>query len=181
MILQQQNRMQQSGCGSGQCANCTFGLICAKSPYCRIGNLAVQKAEQIDTELLSKTVSDSIQHVSAENQQLNQNMVVLNNNIQLIHEVVNKVTQTLIERMEQMNTDLKTEIDSLKEQVANFSSLESGNNGAVVIDANVDNSATNVTSGTNSAGVVPYSQTEETVLVEKKGLLGKSKWVEKKV
>jgi hypothetical protein len=158
MVLSDNSR----NCGSAsKCGNCNLSLVCPKSPYCCIKNTGGGSSGDIKT-LLSA--------ISAENKLLSEGFSVLEQNLTNLISQIQDLKQTMIKN----STEINDQLNSVETKIDSLSFKDS------TVDADADIPAVETVL---DEGLVPYTSSddveEDKVLVEKKGLFGRSKWVEK--
>lgn len=161
MVLNPTMNIQNNGCGTiSKCSGCMFKLICDKSPYCALkdnnnDSETYQNIQEQLTNIMSglSTVNNNIMAVDINDQKIANAIDLLQTSVNLISENVNKLLSNTNAQLEALNENL----------------------------ANNTNGIINVSP--SGSDVVPYTEENQdaTVLVEKKNIFGKSKWVEKKI
>lgn len=176
MVLNQMNSIDSCGCGTvNRCVGCSMKYVCAKSPYCCISN----NGSSIDLAPMLNAISELSNTVSQQSQLLTTIASMINkidNEIKTINTNITELSTSITSNL----SDLTNKIDT--NQTSNDSKLteilnklpSSANAEPVSLLSGIDSM--------NDSGLVPYSANsdKETVLVEKKGMFGKTKWVEEK-
>lgn len=152
-----QNNQNGCGCGVNKCMNCTWCLICAKSPYCCINGGGSCADTQKILDAISNLSQDLAETTSTILSTIGTGFTFVNNHIDTIATSINTNVDTKI-------AGIDTKLDEILSRlpvVNNISATDIEAQGAIVpFDASVSDS--------------------EPVLVEKKTLFGKTKWVEQK-
>lgn len=172
------NNTSSQGCNSGRCISCAMSLVCSKSPYCVLDG----EQQNIDFISILKGTPESIyENLLSMKSGLDNNTLAI---------------ASLLELDSNSYNSLATKIDLLGDQISLLShSIQGVNDRFNAIDEKLDLILSKFTeseyipqngelmnaSGEES-GIVPYSTlaNDSPVLVEKKTLFGKSKWVEQK-
>lgn len=180
MILNNNAIINSAGCSNGRCNNCAFALICNKSPYCVLNNL---NNIQTDLSPVVQTVDEKLYAVTSNMSELNNNIGTVNVSYEQIVDSINNLNKVLENmklllnnKFESINTQLNNMLIDFENKINDTNSkIEAINtNDSVLISNSVENTENAVTPYTNQAN-------DATILVEKKNIFGKSKWVEKKV
>lgn len=160
MVLNPAVNIQNNGCGTiSKCSGCMYKLICDKSPYCVLGNdKDTDKYKEIQEQLSNimsglSTINNNVMALDIHNQKILSAIDVLQNTINSVEEKTDKI----LKKIKDKKDDTEECLDNNIEEVSKL---------------NVD-----------SSDIVPYTEQSQdaTVLVEKKNIFGKSKWVEKKI
>lgn len=160
------NNIQNNGCGTiNKCSVCNFKLICDKSPYCMIN-----KINNVDLTQSFEPLKNQLDSVMSGLSTINNNLMVIDSGNKNILLNISKINESLVSLGNNI-TELN-DIISKSLKVINENSDESKD---VADDTTVENY------DINNSDVVPYANEPDTVLVEKKSIFGKSKWVEKKI
>lgn len=184
LVLGNANTLTQSSgycqCGNiPRCSICMYKLICPKSPFCCISNSGCDLTPVLSAiSQLSSTMSSNFSGLnsSIENLQTSINSIgatlnTMNSSINSIGSVVNDI-----------NTKCDEILSKLPATVQNASVFSVDNNAP---QSNIEPKDSDVTPVeaelVNPNSLATYSASEpETVFVQKKGLFGKTKWVEEK-
>ena len=166
-----------------RCCCCNMRLICAKSPYCVIDDgsgSSDKKLEEIEAliqQLIQSqaVVTQALADLETKADTAQTSLNNLTNNVATVQETSN-MTITVLGEFQQ---DTKTKLDEIYAKVENIqtASATSVDDLSTPIDVNsFDVSGDD----SKSLAVLKPKEAEETILVEKKGLFGKPKWVEQK-
>lgn len=168
-------------CGTmSRCCCCNMRLICAKSPYCVINSgsgSSDKKLEEIEN-LIQQLIQSQAQAIADFETKATAAQASLNTitaNIATLQTTSDNLTTTFSEFAQ----DTKTKLDEIYAKVENIpaASTTSIND----LDTPIDVDSSDVSEDdSKSLAVLKPKETEDTILVEKKGLFGKSKWVEQK-
>lgn len=192
MVLNQTNRVDSNcGCNSGKCCNCAFSLICSKSPYCRLKD---DNESSFDFQSVLDMIGSGFSYLNGRfdmvNKENSDGLLYMNNHIDSFFQNFNNIQDAIIDlkdlqikdfsyvnnRINEVNTLLSDKIDSAVSEI----NLKLDN----ILDKLSNLGTSNIVDmdSFDSNGLVPYntSSNDETVLVEKKGIFGKTKWVEEK-
>ena len=168
-------------CGTmSRCCCCNMRLICAKSPYCVINSgsgSSDKKLEEIETliQQLIQSQSVAVQSLADLETKTDASQTSLNTittNLATLQTSVDNLTTVFGEFAQ----DSKTKLDEIYAKVENIQPATPTNE----FDTPIDVDASDVLEGDSKSLAVLSPKEEETILVEKKGLFGKSKWVEQK-
>lgn len=160
------NNIQNNGCGTiNKCSVCNFKLICDKSPYCMIN-----KINNVDLTQSFEPLKNQLDSVMSGLSTINNNLMVIDSGNKNILLNISKINENLVSLGNNI-TELN-DIISKSLKVINENSDE-------IKDVTDDTTVENY--DINNSDVVPYTNEPDTVLVEKKSIFGKSKWVEKKI
>lgn len=152
MTINNRNQSNISNCNPSKCMSCNFRFVCGSSPYCSI-----------------KDNSDSSQI----NAQLIQRIEELE---KLVAGFVNNESNIINAIMEEFKS-IRANVDNINNSISKLSNdLDEKLKEPVV--QSLDNSTDNI----SDSNIIPYSESnkKESVIVEKKGLFGRTKWVEEK-
>ena len=161
MVLSPTMNIQNNGCGTiSKCSGCMFKLICDKSPYCAL------KDNNNDSEIY-QNIQEQLTNIMSGLSTVNNNIMAVDTNDQKIDSAINSLQTSINLISENINkslSNINTQLEVLNEKLAN------NTNGVVNVSP-------------NGSDVVPYTDENQdaTVLVEKKNMFGRSKWVEKKI
>lgn len=176
MVLNQMNRAVPYECGTvNKCVNCNMMYMCPRSPYCRMGNNNNMDMAQPDLTPLQNTISGLSGMVAQQSQEidfLKSNVNEINEKINSLHMIMSNLSGSVLSGI----SALSSKMDG--NQTKNEYKASEVPNGIVL-----NNSGVSQEVQMQGASMVPYSQSnanEDTVLVEKKGMFGKTKWVEEK-
>lgn len=167
-------------CGTmSRCCCCNMRLICAKSPYCVINSgsgSSDKKLEEIET-LIQQLIQSQTQALADFETKAIAAQASLNTitaNIATLQTTSDNLTTTFGEFAQ----DTKTKLDEIYAKVENIpaTSTTSIND----LDTQVDVDSSDVSEDDSKSLAVLKPKEDDTILVEKKGLFGKSKWVEQK-
>ncbi len=142
-----------NSCNSSRCSICNFRFVCASSPYCSFKN----NSSNTNIDSVIKTLSQSQIEIYSKQmniiQDINSKIEDLSNSISNILELIK-------------SKDLQTDTAPSSQTVYSGVSFEK-------INTEEDGSPTEI---------IPASvpQSNEKIIVEKKGLFGRKKWVEQK-
>lgn len=164
LVLAQQNSFVQPqnntyNCGTpNKCSMCMYKLICDRSPFCCIKNNGgscdltpiINELSQLETSM-----SNEFSNINTNINSIGATINTLNNSINSIGEAINTMSTKIDEILSKLNT----------------TNTISGN-AVPTVDAEILSE--------NEQGLVPVSNNNETVLVQKKSVFGKTKWVEEK-
>lgn len=168
-------------CGTAsRCCCCNMRLVCAKSPYCVINSgsgSSDKRLEEIETliQQLIQSQSVVVQSLADLETKTGANQTSLNTiatNLVTLQTSVDNLTTVFGEFAQ----DTKTKLDEIYAKVENIQPTTS----AAKFSTSIDIDASDVSEDDSKSLAVLKPKEEETVLVEKKGLFGKSKWVEQK-
>ena len=168
-------------CGTmSRCCCCNMRLICAKSPYYVInsGNgSSDKKLEEIEAliQQLIQSQSVAVQSLADLETKTDASQTSLNTittNLVTLQTSVDNLTTVFGEFAQ----DSKTKLDEIYAKVENIQPATLTNE----FDTPIDVDAPDVLEDDSKSLAVLSPKEEETILVEKKGLFGKSKWVEQK-
>lgn len=170
MVLNQQIRAGSNECGTAnKCVVCNMRFICAHSPYCCVHDK--KDSENVDLTPINEKLSD----LSDKVQYQSQAFPIIGNAIDGINakiESLNSGLEKLSELVQIIRDDIKTFNSESSDKLSDILNK---------VNEKSDNMY-NVSEEINSE-LVPYnteSNNNDTVLVEKKNLFGKTKWVEEK-
>jgi archaellum component FlaC len=149
-----------NACGTtSKCGGCVYKLICDRSPYCRIKNNSTNlDLSPVTNELtqFESAMGKELKTISANMNTVGSNLNVLNNNINNIGTAISEINTKLDEILSKLSSS-KVELDDTVQSV----------------------DAEEVTE--DEQGIVPFTNaSDDTVLVQKKNIFGKTKWVEEK-
>lgn len=171
-------------CGTlSRCCCCNMRLVCAKSPYCVIGggsSSSDKKLEEIEAliqQLIQSqaVVTQALADLETKADAAQTSLNTITANIATLQTTSDNMTTVFGEFAQ----DTKTKLDEIYAKVENIqtTSTTSVDN----LDTPIDVDSSDVSGdGSKSLAVLKPKDEEETILVEKKGLFGKSKWVEQK-
>ena len=168
-------------CGTmSRCCCCNMRLICAKSPYCVINSGSGSSDKKLDEiealiQQLIQSQSVVVQSLADLETKTDANQTSLNTiatNLVTLQTSVDNLTTVFGEFAQ----DTKTKLDEIYAKVENIQPTTSAAKFSTPIDIDVSD----VSEDDSKSLAVLKPKEEETVLVEKKGLFGKSKWVEQK-
>lgn len=153
--------MNNSSCSTSKCVACNFRFVCASSPHCCIDNIRSNSDNSNNTEeilKLSKKIEELESFIAGfVNSQVSvvsgilEEFKNINSNMGVINNSVSESSKVISEKV-------KSVIDSIQQ--------------AKTLQEEFPES---------SGQIVPFDNQEEgKVLVEKKGVFGRTKWVEKK-
>lgn len=165
MVLNQINRAVPYECGTAnKCMNCNMMYMCARSPYCCFRNNNMDMAQPDLTPL-----QNAVSGLSGTVAQQAQDIDLLKSNIHEISERINLLNAS----MSNLVNTMGSEMNKLASKIDSIQSKESVQTNPVDETFDIKN---------ENSSIVPYSKgnNEDTVLVEKKGIFGKTKWVEEK-
>lgn len=161
--------LDNSGCNTSKCISCNFRFVCATSPYCCVNNNAsgmnnanqilaqfFQKIDEME-KLMAGFIGNQANIISTMSEELKK----IDTNMTVINEFISK---------------LSSNVDELKDKINSSSTILQSQVSTPTVNS-LDNNSTNneimpINNTSNSKG--------DTVMVEKKGLFGKTKWVEEK-
>lgn len=171
-------------CGTmSRCCCCNMRLICAKSPYCIINGgsgSSDKKLEEIEAliqqliqsqAVVTQALADLETKATAAQTSLN----TITTNIATLQTTSDNLTTTFGEFAQ----DTKTKLDEIYAKVENIPVTRTTSINDLDTPIDVDSSDVSE-DDSKSLVVLKPKETEDTILVEKKGLFGKSKWVEQK-
>lgn len=141
-------------CNTSKCVTCNFKFVCASSPYCVIHNNTNNSISESSINTIvqnqSKIYSSQVEMI----QGLNNNINEIYKSLSLCLDSINKISERLdnLENNQEISTEESTNVKD-----AQYTEIE-------------------------NSQIVPFSSElkEEKVMVEKKGLFGRKKWVEEK-
>ena len=165
-------------CGTmSRCCCCNMRLVCAKSPYCSIGgNSSDKKLDEIEAliqQLIQSqaVVTQALADLETKADTAQTSLNNLTNNVATVQETCD-MTRTVLGEFQQ---DTKQKLDEIYAKVENINSASTQG-----LDTPIDVDSSDVSEDDSKSLAVLKPKEEETILVEKKGLFGKSKWVEQK-
>ena len=139
------------GCNTSKCYSCNFRFVCASSPYCVIQNINANKDN--NTQEVIKEIS-----------------VILKSQMDAIALVFDKINS------------INTEVSSIEESISTLN--KSINNASNVAEVGIQPETVSYSEVQSNSipenQIVPFNSEEQKVMVEKKGLFGRTKWVEEK-
>lgn len=171
MVLNPSAMMNNTmNCNSnGRCSTCTMSLVCSKSPFCSLNKT---KEKDVVLEPIINAVGSGFSNINSKMNDFSNYFVALDTIVSKENSDIGQLKTSVQMLIDNINI-LSTEISDINSKLSKL--LDSG--------ATVNTISENIPQDINeSEGIVPYSnESKETpVLVEKKGLFGKSKWVEEK-
>ena len=163
MVLSQMNNIAQpaSNCGCGtinKCSMCVYKLICERSPFCCIKNGGSGTCDLTPVlnaiNQLGEAINNKFTNTDANIASIGAALNTMNSSINSIGAAINESNAKLDEILSKLNTSatVTNAID-----VSNIEDIKDGEN-----------------------GIIPYSSEPDSVLVQKKTMFGKTKWVEEK-
>lgn len=168
-------------CGTmSRCCCCNMRLVCAKSPYCVINSgsgSSDKKLEEIETliqQLIQSqaVVTQALADLETKSDTAQASLNTITTSIATLQTTSDNLTTAFGEFAQ----DTKTKLDEIYAKVENINSVSTQS-----LDAPIDVDSSDVSEDdSKSLAVLKPKDEEETILVEKKGLFGKSKWVEQK-
>ena len=179
-IGNQMSNVNSYGCGTtAKCSCCVYKLICPRSPYCTIinnGNNNYETQLLALTQLIAQSFDNqnNLTTQSFENQnnimkqsfneQNDNNTQSLSNQSDLIKECCNKVIDSI--------NNLSTQINELQDYIKKNCCKKNENDNSVISNDNIE--------PIKDIALYNAQENNDTVLVEKKNIFGKTKWVEEK-
>lgn len=144
--------INNSACNTSKCVACNFRFVCASSPYC-----CVRSSSNVDNTEEVSNLAKKIEGLEG-----------------LIAGFVNSqvsVVSGILEEFKKIDSNINT---------INSSISETSNAISEKIESiqKIETIPENITEGQNQ--IVPFDKQDDKVLVEKKGMFGRTKWVEKK-
>ena len=146
------NRPNNSNyCNTSKCITCNFRFVCASSPYCCV---KFDSSNSVGNSEVIENLSNRIEELE-----------------KFITGFVNSQASIVSGVLEEFK-NINSNIDSINNAISESSKI---------ISEKIEFTKDNITSE-NSSQIVPFpNETEDkNVLVEKKGMFGRTKWVEKK-
>lgn len=189
MVLNNINSLPQGSgycqCGTvPRCSICMYKLICPKSPFCCIsgGNCDLSPVLSAISQLNSLITSNSsninsaISNLQTDISSIGATLNTMNDSINSIGSVVNEILSRL---------PATTDASAMSINSADTNNAVLMSESAVSNQKSLDNSNEQITPMTaefvEPNSLATYSPKDsETVFVQKKGLFGKTKWVEEK-
>lgn len=170
-------------CGTmSRCCCCNMRLVCAKSPYCVINsgsgssNKKLEEIEALIQQLIQSqsVVVQSLADLETKADTAQTSLNTITTNLATLQTSVDNLT-TIFGEFAQ---DTKTKLDEIYAKVENIqlTAMSSSND----FDTPIDVNSSDTSEDDSKSLAVLKPKEEETILVEKKGLFGKSKWVEQK-
>ena len=158
MVLSQSNSFSSNnnhcGCGSTpKCSMCLYKLICDKSPYCCINNSCNCDFTPIQNAInqLESEMSNGFSNLNTNINSVGALLNVVNNSINSIGAATNEINSKVDE--------ILTKLPSTNVESESAEKIESQ---MLPVESNI----------------IPTSKGNDTVLVEKKNIFGKTKWFE---
>lgn len=171
MVLMPPNNLQSNSCGSvNKCSACMYRLICPISPFCSINNSS-GGTNSTNINSVLNVINEGFNAQSTNLQNLISMVQILSNSLNEMNNTINELNTKI--------DDINSKITSVQPSSISTISLDSSDVEIYPpqeINSNNDNNYT-----LDNQGIIPYNPKEGTVLVEKKGLFGKTKWVEEKI
>lgn len=161
-------------CGTvSKCSSCNMKLICYKSPFCSI-------RENNSTNSF-KYNEDIINQLYAISENTNGNINNMNEYFNKIISVLSDLSgniQDIIKNTSQIN-DILNNIEQINKSISELNN-KIGSTGVYNINDYVSNNENATTDVSNNKNEVAVFDNQAEVLVQKKGLFGKTKWVSEK-
>lgn len=171
MVLMPPNNLQSNSCGSiNKCSDCMYRLICPISPFCSIGNSS-SGTSSTDTNSVLSAINEGFSGQSSNLQSLISMIQTLSNRLNEMNSTINELNTKI--------DDINSKITSVQPSSISTMSLDSSD--VDIYPPQEINSNSDSNYALDNQGIIPYNPKEGTVLVEKKGLFGKTKWVEEKI
>lgn len=139
------------GCNTSKCVTCNFKFVCASSPYCVVHNISNNSTSDNAINAIIQNQSKIYSSEMDMMQSLNGKIEDISNILSSVVNSINKINEDLY------NLNAKKENIEDKQEFKDVEYKESEN-----------------------SQIVPFSVPQEKVMVEKKGLFGRKKWVEEK-
>ena len=163
LILSQQGSFGQNsnsfGCGTAnKCSVCLYKLICDRSPFCCIK----KETESCDFTPIINIISQLDNSISNELSNKNISIDNINNNIELL----NNRFDEIVSYINSMNSKMDDILAKFEDSNIFY------NNENIISNAEVLSE--------NEKGIVPFENNNDPVLVQKKDIFGRTKWVEEK-
>ena len=160
LVLAQQNSFSQPNnlcnCGTpNKCYTCLYKLICERSPFCCIKNSSSCDLTPIVNELsqLETAMANQFSNINTNINSIGSTLNTVNSSINSIGAAINEINSKLDEVL---------------------SKLENTNSVNSIPVANAE------TFSGEEQSLIPVTNESDTVLVQKKSMFGKTKWVEEK-
>lgn len=139
------------GCNTSKCVTCNFKFVCASSPYCVVHNT------------LNNSTSDNAINAIIQNQsKIYSSEIDMMQSLNSKIEDISNILSSVVNSINKINEDLYN-LNTEKENIEDKQELK---------DVEYKES--------ENSQIVPFSVPQEKVMVEKKGLFGRKKWVEEK-
>lgn len=156
--MQPNNMQQANACGTtAKCMGCMYKLICPRSPFCCLGNGGSTDLTPVLQAIsnLSSSISDAFAGQGAAINGLDSKLNSIGAALNILNENVNSIG-ALLNTVNATVNEINSKITTSATTVETIQPEEA-----------------------EAQGIVPF-EGNDTVLVEKKGIFGKSKWVEEK-
>lgn len=189
MVLPSSNRLEQSQfsyqCGiASKCSVCMYKLICPKSPFCCISGSGCDLTPVLSAiSQLNSLVTSSFSTTNGDIASLQTDISSIGATLNTMNESINSIGATVNEILARLPATANASVFSVDPNVSSNTVLMSE---MPISNQNVSNDIEEPVTPMTAEVVEPNSlatyvpKDNDTVLVQKKGLFGKTKWVEEK-